>query len=172
MMTPHLSQDFIYYSAFLGGQLLFVLKRAASAIRNVKNPIASRRAFIYANWDVLLIRCVLELPFYWAYRHYAQANDILAHFTTWKIPLWLPQAAIAIFLLGYFVDSQLDKYGASPKAPAWLKETIPGVTVYASHTVEAGKDSAGADVTVEKTITVEKTPPVVPKESENERIKP
>lgn len=157
MTIPHLSQDFLYYFAFLGGQLLFILKRAASAIRSKTNPIASRGAFIKANWDVLSIRLLLELPVYYIFRHYS-ANTILGLFTTWQIPFQVPQGAMSSFMLGFIADSLLDWFGASTKAPAWLKETIPGVQVYSAHTVESGKDAAGAPVTVEKTITVEKTP--------------
>jgi hypothetical protein len=60
----------------------------------------------------------------------------------------------ALFLLGYVVDSQLDKIGASPKAPSWFKEIIPDITVFSSHTVQSGTDESGAPVTVEKTKTV------------------
>jgi hypothetical protein len=159
MTSPHLSQDLLYYLAFLGGQLLFVLKRAASAIRSKTNPIASRRAFLYANWDVLLIRCVIELPIYFAFRHY-DSNLLLKIFTSWQVPSWLhvPDGPIPIFTLGFVADSMLDWFGASAKAPSWLKETIPGVQVYASRTTQATTDATGAAVTVEKTVEVTKIP--------------
>lgn len=160
MITSHLSQDVLYYLAFLGGQLFFMLKRAASAIRSKTNPIASRAAFFYANWDVLCIRCALEFPVYMAYRHYTQANGILHLFTTWSIPDWLPQVPWVIFLLGYVVDSKADQYLMSPKAPEWLKETVPGMQVFSQHTVGQGTDGTGAPVIIEKTVTVEKPPEI------------
>jgi hypothetical protein len=157
VIAQHINQDFLYYLAFLGGQLLFILKRAASAIRNHSNPISSRRAFVYANWDVLLVRVAIELPIYYIWRHYP-VNTILGLFTSWRVPsaFDFPQGAITFFTLGFIADSLLDWFGASSKAPVWLKENIPNITVFSSHTVTSGTDEAGAPVTVEKTVTVEK----------------
>jgi hypothetical protein len=140
--------------AFLAGQFLFILKRASSAIRNKTNPIASRRAFIYANWDVLLIRVAIEAPFFYIYRHY-DVNTILSFFTQWKAPFAFPQGSFPSAMLGYIADSLLDWFGASKFAPDWLKENIPNVQVYTARSVQTGVDSAGAPVTVEKTVTVE-----------------
>jgi len=153
MITPHMSQDLVYYLAFLAGQLLFVLKRSASAIRSKLNPIATRRAFFVANWDLLLIRCALEAPIFYVYRHY-DVNSVLSLFTTWQVPFHIPQSAMTAFLFGYLADSLLDWFGASAKAPEWLKETIPGIQVFAQHTVGQGTDATGAPVTIEKTVTV------------------
>jgi hypothetical protein len=158
-VTGHpVSQDVLFYLAFLGGQLLFILKRAASAIRSKSNPTTSRRAFLYANWDVLVIRVAIELPIYWIWRHYP-VNTILSVFTSFKLPqaFDFPQGAITFFTLGFIADSLLDWFGASAKAPEWLKENIPAVTVYSSHSISSGTDQTGAPVTVENTMTVEKT---------------
>ena len=156
-MGSHISQDLSFYLAFLAGQLLFVLKRAASAIRSKTNPTATRRAFIYANWDVLLIRVAIELPVYYIWRH-DLVNGILAMFTSWQLPaaFHFPQGAMVFFILGFIADSMLDWFGVSAKAPEWLKENIPNIQVFASHTVQSGTDAAGTSVTVEKTVTVEK----------------
>jgi hypothetical protein len=154
-LTPHMSQDFLYYFAFLGGQLLFILKRAASAIRSKTNPVKTRRAFIYANWDVLLIRCAIEFPIYFFFRHY-DANSILSVFTSWRVPFTLPQGGMMSFSLGYIADSLLDWFGASAKAPDWLKENIPSVQVFSSHSEQTGTDAAGSPVTITKDVTVVK----------------
>jgi len=46
----------------------------------------------------------------------------------------------------------------------WSKtDADPSMKIFSSHTVEAATDAAGAPVTVEKTVTVEKAPPVAPK---------
>ena len=89
-LTQHQLGDLLYYLAFLGGQFLFILKRSAQAIRSKTNPIASRRAYLRANWDVLLIRVAIEAPIFYGYRHY-DANTILGFFTAWKLPFAVPQ---------------------------------------------------------------------------------
>lgn len=153
--TQHQIGDLLYYLAFLGGQFLFMLKRSASAIRSATNPIKTRRAYFKANWDVLLIRTAIEGPIFYLYRHY-DANTILAFFGSFRLPFALPQGAMSSFTLGYLADSLLDWFGTSKVAPDWLKENIPNLQVYQQRTVQAGIDSTGAPVTVEKTVTVEK----------------
>jgi hypothetical protein len=157
-VTLHQMGDLWYYFAFVGGQALFILKRSAQAIRSKTNPINSRGSYLRSNWDVLLIRMAIEAPMFYLYRHY-DVNTILSFFTSWHAPFVFPQGAMASFCLGYLSDSLLDWFGVSKFAPDWLKENIPNVQVYQAHTVQAGVDSLGAPVTVEKIITVEKVVP-------------
>jgi hypothetical protein len=161
-LTSHQVGDLLYYLAFLGGQSLFILKRSAQAIRSKTNPIKSRREYLKSNWDVLLIRVAIEAPIFYIFRHY-DTNTILAFFTQWRTPFQIPQGAMTSFMLGYLSDSLLDWFGTSKVAPDWLKENIPNVQVYASRSVQTGVDDAGSPVTVEKTVTVEKVAPEVPK---------
>lgn len=161
-LNQHQLGDLLYYLAFLGGQLLFVLKRSAQAIRSKTNPIKSRHDYLRANWDVLLIRMAIEAPIFYLYRHY-DVNTILAFFTQWKAPFAFPQGAMASFTLGYLADSLLDWFGTSKFAPDWLKENIPNILVAESHTIQTGRDSTGAPVTVEKTVSVTKEAPGVVK---------
>jgi hypothetical protein len=161
-MSLHQKQDIAYYLAFLIGQLLFLLKRASSAIRSKSNPIKSRRAFFAQNWDILSIRVALEAAIFVLVRHVG-LSDLIAMFTNWKMPIQLPQSGFGFGCMGYAVDSVVDWFAVSSKCPAllqrWIKENIPDVQVYESHTVQTGTDSTGAPVTVEKTVTVEKIVP-------------
>jgi hypothetical protein len=154
--------ELLCYVAFVLGQLLFVLKRAGSAIRSKTNPIKSRREYIYSNWDVLLIRLMLEGVVFIACWHIG-FTKILSMFTTWQSPISFPPLPPFYLFFGFFIDSGLDWYGQSNIGPAFLrqfiKENVPDVQVYASKTTETGMDSTGAPVTIEKTVTVEKAPP-------------
>src|SRR5258708_37964665 len=100
----HLQADFAYYAAFLSGQGLFVLKRAASAIRSKTNPIKSRRAYAYANWDILLIRASLELPIFWIYRH--ESIGTVAGWMGLNLPVAfsLPVNPLVAVMIGYLSD--------------------------------------------------------------------
>lgn len=51
-----------------------------------------------------------------------------------------------------------------PILMSWSKtDADPSMKIFTSRTTEAATDAAGAPVTVEKTVTVEKAPPVTPK---------
>lgn len=123
--TSHVLADVIYYLAFVAGQGLFVLKRAAMAIRSKTNPIATRRAFLYTNWDVLLIRAALEMPVFWIWRHKALGS--VAAFLGLAIPdkFSLPVNPLVAVMLGYMADSLLDWASTSSKVPSIIRENIP-----------------------------------------------
>lgn len=162
-LTPYQQGDILYYVAFLVGQLLFLLNRASSAIRSKSNPIKSRSAYISANWDILLTRIALEAGVFIYARHIG-VSGLIAIFTTWKMPVQIPQSGFSFGCMGYAVDSLVDWYAVSNKCPVWLqkwiKENIPSVVTYQSHTTQSGTDpKTGAPVTVEQTTTVEKTTP-------------
>jgi len=156
-VNVHLEGDIVYYLGFLCGQLLFVLRRAAAAIRSKTNPTSTRIHYIQSNWDLLLIRMALEIPAFYLFRHYS-LNTILGLFSiAWKAPLQVPQNALTFFMLGYLADSLLDWFGLSKFAPDWLKENIPDMQVYSLHTVEQSENpDTGASVKVDKTVTVQK----------------
>lgn len=123
-MFPHVLADVIYYLAFLAGQLLFILKRAAMAIRSKTNPTLSRRAYLYANWDVLGIRAALESFIFWVWRHHL-IGVVVAYFG-YNIPekISIPVNPIVGFILGYFADSLVDWASTSPKVPLLVRERM------------------------------------------------
>jgi hypothetical protein len=127
MMSQHLTWDLALWVPFFIGQLFFVLKRAGSAIRSSTNPIKSRRAFIYANWDILSIRLFIELIFpYYPVRH-LNFGTIASTFHV-SLPSWIPpesrMPALGFLALGYFADSILDWISQNQKVPAWIRQLI------------------------------------------------
>jgi len=129
ILTPHQDTDFAYWGCFLAGQWLFLLKRMALAVRSPMNALKTRREYIYANWDILLIRTALEFAaFYYPYRH-VDVNALVAKLG-WPMPFKIPQAAVVAFGLGFIADFLLDWLTMQDKIlgipmPAWLKETVP-----------------------------------------------
>lgn len=121
--------DALNYGAFVGGQLIFLLKRAGSAVRNPGTVYVSRWAFFKRNWDTFLIRALIEFPFFWIWRHYSVAQILL--FFGWVVPSgWtVPNNPVTAFFLGYAADSILDWISLSEKLPSWLrswlKENVP-----------------------------------------------
>jgi hypothetical protein len=136
-LSEHTIGDIGFYICFLAGQFLFMLKRAASCVRNPANTIKTRRQFFYVNWDVLSIRAAIEsLVIYYPWRHLG-IGMILGFFNIDTSAGWLhtllgtgvgagPIAAIA---LGYGADSGLDAISQYKRVPDWLqrwiKENIP-----------------------------------------------
>jgi hypothetical protein len=139
LLSQHAIGDVGLYLCFLLGQFLFILKRAASAIRNPVNPIKSRRQFIRANLDVLSIRAALEgLIIYYPWRHIALATilgwfhiDATSGWPSEIIGTGIANGLVAAIGLGYASDSALDGLSQWSKLPAWLsrwmKENIPPV---------------------------------------------
>lgn len=142
-LSEHSIADVGFYLCFLAGQVLFMLKRAASAIRNPSNPVKTRRGFFFVNWDVLSIRAAFETLFiYYPWRHLGIAM-ILSLFNVDVSSGWIhaligtgigggPIAAVAI---GYAADSVLDGASQKPGVPAWVKrwlaENIPAAPAQA-----------------------------------------
>jgi hypothetical protein len=137
LLSQHTIGDIGLWACFVLGQLLFVLKRAASAIRNPANPIKTRKDFIWKNWDVLSIRAAIEcLVVFYPWRHIALAT-ILSWFHIDASSGWLSEiistggasGPIAAIALGYASDSTLDALSQWSKLPAWLarwmRENIP-----------------------------------------------
>jgi hypothetical protein len=116
--------DLLAYLAFLVGQLVFLLKRAGSAIRNPNTKITSRRQYLYQNWDTWSIRALIEFPFFYGFRHYSLGQ--LTALVGWSVPSWLviPDNPIPCFFLGYAADSLLDWAAMSPRLPSYLKSWI------------------------------------------------
>lgn len=128
-LQSHLLYDALFYLAFIVGQLLFVLKRAGSAIRNPTTTIKTRWEYVNLNWDTILIRGVLEfLVIFYPWRHFSTAE--IAHFFGWNIGTWsLPDNPVVATLLGFASDSLLDWLAVSQKLPSflqkWLSENVP-----------------------------------------------
>lgn len=116
--------DAVNYGAFVAGQLLFMLKRAGSAVRNPVSVYSSKWQFFKQNLDTLLIRTVIEFPFFYGWRHYSVAQ-ILA---VWGVAMptgWaIPNNPLASFFLGYAADSLLDWVSMSTKLPAWFRQWL------------------------------------------------
>lgn len=133
MSWQHLA-DCGYWLLFFLGQSLFVLKRAGSAIRNPTNPIKSRCEFVAANWDILLIRMVLEtVTIFWLWRHVSIAQAF-AWFSV-PYPAWFPagfsSSWVAPIAVGFCSDGLFDWIGQSPKVPNFIRqfiqEQVPGL---------------------------------------------
>lgn len=129
LLTEHQKWDVIYYAPFLGGQMLFLLKRIGLAIRSPLNLLKSRREYLYLNWDILSVRYVLEFAVvYYPFRH-IEINTLFAMFG-WNMPFHIPDSAISFFLLGYMSDSLMDWMAMQDKlmgvkVPNIVKETVP-----------------------------------------------
>jgi hypothetical protein len=131
-LSSHAAVDIAYYLLFFLGQMLFLLKRAGSAIRNSNTAIHTRRDYFYNNWDVILIRAVIELVvIYWPLRHFT-IEQVLAVFNiNWDSPLLNTalNSSVGFFVCGYAADSLLDWLSVSPKLPQflrdWIHENVP-----------------------------------------------
>jgi hypothetical protein len=147
------------YVGYVLGQLLFVLKRAASAIRSKTNPIRTRRAYIYANWDVLTIRLMLEgVVFVLCWQ--VGFTKILALFTSWQSPIKFPASPVFYFAFGFFIDAALDWYGQSSVGPAvvreFVKENVPDF-------ITTERTTVAVTQTTDVTVTKENIPDATPK---------
>lgn len=129
LLTEHQRWDAIYYTAFFGGQMLFLLKRIGLAIRSPMNLLKTRRQYVRLNWDILLNRTILEFAIvYYPFRH-IDINTLFGMFG-WNMPFHVPNSAISFFLLGYLSDSLMDWFAMQDKLmgikiPDIVKETVP-----------------------------------------------
>lgn len=136
-MDPHMKSDLIFYAFFLAGQMLFLLKRAGSAVRNPKTGIQTRRDYFYNNWDTALIRGIIEFGLiFWPLRHYS--IDQITQLFGWSAPAILTGAVssvVGFLCVGYAADSALDGLSMSPKLPQflrdWLHENVPPMSAVA-----------------------------------------
>lgn len=130
--TEHFVGDIGFYLCFVAGQFLFMLKRAASAIRNPTNNIKTRRQFFHINWDILSIRAIVEaLVVYYPWRHIGVAAILgLFHIDTSQgwihilLGTGIGSGAIAAVAIGYASDSGLDGISQYKKLPDWLRRWI------------------------------------------------
>jgi len=111
---------------FFLGQCLFILKRSGLAVRSPLNGMKSKRQYVYQNWDILLIRAVLEfIIVYFPYRH----SSLFATY----LPKWfnlIPGSWVIVLALGFLSDSLMDWLAGKDKVfgvpvPGFIKETIP-----------------------------------------------
>lgn len=130
-LSPHVTQDIVNYVFFLFGQLMFILKRAGSAIRNPEKAISNRREYLYHNWDTILIRGAFEVfLIFLPLAHFS--IDQIAGFFGISVPAVLSGAlsgVVGFFFAGFGADSLLDWLAVSGKLPgfleSWLKENVP-----------------------------------------------
>ena len=128
-LSQHFSHDIIFYLVFLCGQMLFILKRAGSAIRNQQTTITTRWQFVMFNWDTITIRGVIEFAMiFYPWRHFTM-TQILSFFGYQRDPLPIPDSPVTSLLLGYASDSLLDWLSMSQKLPSffrdWIHENVP-----------------------------------------------
>lgn len=156
-MMDHVQSDVISYVAFLLGQLLFLLKRAGSAMRNPSTKILTRWDYFKNNWDTFGIRALMESPFFYGWKHYGFASFV--GLFGWHMPVWMtvPDSPFTAFFLGYAADSLLDWVSMSPKLPEffqrWVKENVP--TMDSSIKLKMKLDKA-AEATQEAAVATDK----------------
>lgn len=137
-ITPHHLQDLLLYITFLGGQLIYIMKRAGFSMRAGRAP--TRRAYVYQNWDIIAFRSVLEfIIVFMPFRHLSPDQIIgLLHIdlsgVSWLSFLQTPLESPVGFLgLGIASDGLFDWFvdwaSRSPKVPQavrnWLTENVP-----------------------------------------------
>ena len=118
--------ELLFWFCFGAGQALWILALAAIAIRKPANPTKTRREYLEHNWDLLLIRAVLELPIFFLFRHASLAT--LAHAVAVPWPEWLviPNHPMAALVIGFAADVILSfALNKIPGIPPALKERIP-----------------------------------------------
>jgi hypothetical protein len=119
------NEGFLYF-VFFCGQMLYVLKRMSYAIRSPLNPVSKRRDYLHKNWDVLLIRTVLDGVLFVFWQHGQLATYITNH-TTYTMPEFLQSGPTAAGLLGYFSDAMADWFLTLKFMPDFLKRVVPMV---------------------------------------------
>jgi hypothetical protein len=121
-----------YWPFFFIGQMIFVTKRASSALRSTRNPISSRWMFVKMNSGILLVRMTVgELWILVAWRHLniSQISGLFGMPVPSWVPSWVSTGPAAggvffAFLLGYFADSILDWISQYKRLPASIKKVI------------------------------------------------
>lgn len=130
MTKEQIIHNLILWLFFFGGQCLFLLKRAGSAIRNQNTAVHTRRAYFFLNWDTIIIRAAIEAFFiFFPFHHFSLAQII--GFFGWNISSSMlanlttaADSVVAYFALGYASDSILDGLSLSNKLPQFLKDWI------------------------------------------------
>lgn len=117
------------YAVFFVGQCLWVLVCAAAAIRSQHNPIKTRRAYLVLNWDILLVRFVLEIGFFTLWTRFSM-NDLLKMTgQAWTFPFSGNGGLTAILMVGFASDSLLGAVSHWDRLPGfartWIAERIP-----------------------------------------------
>jgi hypothetical protein len=114
----------LFCGLFILGQLLYLLKRAAYAVRNPNNPTASRRDFLYRNWDVLLFRGGLDQILFWVWVSWPDGITHLIALTGLSWNFNIPLNGITAVVAGLVSELILDTI--SLKVP-FLQTEIPQV---------------------------------------------
>src|SRR5690242_4820339 len=101
-LTEHQLHDILLFFPFFIGQLLYIMKRAGYSMR--AGRAATRRAYLYQNWDILGFRAGLELIIYSVVRH-VSVGQLLGffHFSLGASTSFLNNpvnSPVALFALG------------------------------------------------------------------------
>ncbi|MGA2475560.1 MAG: hypothetical protein ABSF73_02960 [Terriglobia bacterium] len=103
------------YLAFVGGEILHVLKRASLAAQSTTNHYTIL-SYIKFNWPVFLVRGALGLVLFSLWLH----SPAILSFLGLTVPTAFPETKAVAFGFGYFADSFLDYVGQ--KIPWWGRE--------------------------------------------------
>ncbi len=114
----------VYCILFIVGQALYLLHRAAYAVRNPVNPVASRSDYIKRNWDILLYRAGLDQILFWAWAVYPDGLTRLLALTGMTVKIDLPLNPVTVVVAGLFSEVALDTLALKVK---FLQTEIPTV---------------------------------------------
>lgn len=136
---------YILFLLCLAGQLTYVLKRAAFAVRNPATTIRSRTAYVVSNWDVLLFRIIICQFFYWVGVAYPNVLTKVIALAGMNMDMTLPLAtAIGAFGFGLASDVLLD-WLSQMKQFSFLAAQLPttgGSEGYTQQSAKATDDKA------------------------------
>jgi len=136
VVGTHLEGDIALYLLFFAGQLLYILKRSAAAIRNPDTPIKNRRQYVYHNWDILLIRTAFEFPVFYLWRH-ESVSFLLNLLNLGNVfgtsGMGFYSSPITALVVGYAASDVLNWITNWTRLPQflrdWLAEEIPAMPV-------------------------------------------
>ena len=104
------------------GQIAYMLKGAAAAVRNTNSPILTRRQFFSREWDLLLFRGIVSSALFWGWT--ITPADLLSSWISklgFQVDFQIPYHPLVALLFGLSSDVLMDYL--QKKLP-WLK--IPG----------------------------------------------
>ena len=123
-MSPQFKVALFGYLAFLGGEIMFLFKRASLVAQSETNPTSTVWAFIWRNKITIVVRwfCAFIMVFWpcetWGF------TQMFALFG-WKLPLSINPGAVPFAALGYCSDSLIDWIFAQKFVPSFFKDILP-----------------------------------------------
>lgn len=142
----------ILWLCFFGGQCLFLLKRAGSAIRNKGTAVHTRWQYFSLNWDTILIRGTIAGIFIFYPFHKFSLEQIIGFFG-WNLSSTIlanlstaADSLVGYFAVGYASDSILDGLSVNQKLPQfirnWIHENVPTLAQVVAQQQEEAKQQA------------------------------